>query len=280
MPVALRLAGVGLRALAPLSLPLAATAADAVFSRTSRRPPRDDEAAFLAEARADSIRWNGHRIRTWRWPGSGPRLLLAHGWCSHPGRFAAWGRVARAAGAELVAFDAPGHGQSTGWRASMPEIARALRAVADSVGRCDAVIGHSVGGAAALFALTQGLAIPRLVTLAAPAEVSAWLDRFIAALRLPEAVGQALRQRLLHRLGVTLDELDLPRRVATLPTRALLVHDSDDSDVPPAAATALARNWPSAEVWLTRGLGHRALLRDPTVIARTVGFAAGDQNGL
>ncbi len=34
----------------------------------------------------------------------------------------------------------------------------------------------------------------------------------------------------------------------------------------------IARAWPGAELYTTTGLGHRALLWNPEVIRRTVGF--------
>jgi pimeloyl-ACP methyl ester carboxylesterase len=275
------------RALGAVSLPAGACLADALFSRTRRRAPRAEEAAFLARATAGTIQVRGERIRTWRWPGRGPRILLAHGWGSHAGRFAVLAEAALTAGAEVIAFDAPGHGESSGWRASMPEVACCLRAVADQAAPIHAVIGHSLGGAAALLAACQGLPVSRLITVAAPARVTEWLDQFRDLLDLPDPLDHALRQRLLRRLRVTEAELDLPSRVGQLRTPALVVHDADDTEVGVAAALALTAGWPSATLVRTTGLGHHAILRDPAVIDRVVAFALAappgrtdDQNGL
>jgi pimeloyl-ACP methyl ester carboxylesterase len=52
----------------------------------------------------------------------------------------------------------------------------------------------------------------------------------------------------------------------------LIVHDRDDSDVPYTHGEEIAAAWPGAELLTTNGLGHRAVLRDPAVIQRTVTF--------
>lgn len=256
--------------------PRAATAlADAMFCRTTRRPPRPNEIAFLAQAERGSVHAVGQRIATYRWPGTGPRILLAHGWGSHPGRFAAMADMLLAAGADLVAFDAPGHGASSGWRATMPEFARTMRVVADHHGPLDAIVGHSLGGAAAIFAAGRGMAVDRLVTVATPSAVGGWLDQLRDALELSTRVDRMLRERLMRRLDVTEAEIDLPRVAPSLTQRGLVIHDADDPDVPMVEAEQLASAWPLASLLRTHGLGHRAILRDPEVIRAAVDFALG-----
>jgi pimeloyl-ACP methyl ester carboxylesterase len=55
---------------------------------------------------------------------------------------------------------------------------------------------------------------------------------------------------------------------------ALLVHDQEDDDVPWQEGATLARTWPGATSVKTQGLGHRRILRDPDVVARSVAFMA------
>ncbi len=256
--------------------PRAASAlADAFFCRTTRRPPRPDEAAFLGSATSGTLPILSQRIVTYRWPGTGPRILLAHGWGSHPGRFAPMAQEFIASGAELVAFDAPGHGGSSGWRASMPEFARTMRVVADQLGPIDAVIGHSLGGAAAIFAASRGMGVDRLVTVATPAAIGGWLDQLRDALELSTRVDRMLRERLMRRLDVTETEIDLPRVAPHLTQSGLVIHDADDPDVPIIEAEQLVGAWPLASLMRTHGLGHRAILRDADVIRAAVDFALG-----
>ncbi|HXH94675.1 MAG TPA: hypothetical protein VNN25_24075, partial [Thermoanaerobaculia bacterium] len=52
----------------------------------------------------------------------------------------------------------------------------------------------------------------------------------------------------------------------------LVIHDEDDADVPARFGHDLADVWPDAVLMLTRNLGHRRILRDPTVIAAAIEF--------
>jgi pimeloyl-ACP methyl ester carboxylesterase len=64
-----------------------------------------------------------------------------------------------------------------------------------------------------------------------------------------------------------------PQRLAhALNVPALILHDADDHDVPWQEGATLAAAWPGATFEKTSGLGHRRILRDPTVVARAVEF--------
>ena len=76
------------------------------------------------------------------------------------------------------------------------------------------------------------------------------------------------------------DDLHIPSLVRELPAAALVIHDRDDTDVPFAHGEEIVGAWTGSRLETTRGLGHRALLRDPSVISRTVAFLAeGDPEG-
>ncbi len=273
-----RVVGAGrlIRTLEAVSPRAAARVAEALFVRTIRPPARPDEAAWLAAATRRSLTVMGQRIAWYRWGLAGaPRVVCAHGWWSHAGRFVQLGQALAAAGFEVVAFDAPGHGRSGGWRASMPEFGRTLRAVVEAAGPMHAAIGHSLGGAATIFATHRGLPVQRAAVLAAPADVMVWVDRYAEALGLSAALDRRVRDRLAARLDVSWDDLNLLAAASTMRIPGLVVHDADDRDVPAEEGRALADRWPGAAFVGTSGLGHRGVLRDPAVITAVVEFVRG-----
>src|SRR6185369_2398833 len=69
-------------------------------------------------------------------------------------------------------------------------------------------------------------------------------------------------------------EFELPHSVAQARAPALVIHDVDDREVSFASGAALARAWAGARIVLTRGLGHRAILRAPAVVQDTLDFLA------
>jgi pimeloyl-ACP methyl ester carboxylesterase len=255
---------------------LAARWAETLFCTPPRHQPRSGDEAFLATGRRSTVRWDGQDLAVWEWgPERTPAVLLVHGWGSRAGRFSVMGRGLVEAGHRVVAYDAPAHGRSTGQLASVVEFARALRAVADQVGPVESLVGHSLGGAAIVLALRDGLVAQRVVLLAAPADVTRFATAFADHLRLTEATRQAMRRNLERRLRARWDELHLPAIVRRLRVPALLLHDRGDPDVPYRHAEEIAAAWPGARLLATEDLGHRAILRDASVVRSTVAFLAG-----
>jgi hypothetical protein len=85
---------------------------------------------------------------------------------------------------------------------------------------------------------------------------------------------EGMRRRTERRLGFRWAELDVTRHASARTQPLLVVHDLEDDEVPHADGAAIASAWPGARLLSTRGLGHRRILRDPEVVAATVGFVA------
>jgi pimeloyl-ACP methyl ester carboxylesterase len=203
-------------------------------------------------------------------------VVLAHGWGARAGRFSSIAQALVTAGFRVVLFDAPAHGESEGEQASLPQFARALRAVGVAVGPVHGLVGHSLGGAAVSLALHQGLRSERAVLLAPPADVFLFTDAFAEHLKIPIPARRVMQQNLETRLQITWKELHIPTLARSMGTAALIIHDVEDPDVPFSHGREIADAWPGAMLFSTTGLGHRAILRNPEVIQRLVLFLQGD----
>jgi pimeloyl-ACP methyl ester carboxylesterase len=250
---------------------VAARWAEAIFCSPPRPQPRAPEEAFLATGSRLTVQSEGQDVAVWTW-GAGPVVVLAHGWGGRAGRFHVLATALAEAGFRVALFDAPAHGESMGRLASLPQFARALRAVADAVGPVHGVVGHSLGGAAVSLAMRDGLTARRAVLLAAPSDVVVFSQAFAEHLRIPSRAHTVMRQNLEDRLQIRWEELHIPTFARGMTVPALIVHDHEDPDVPFAHGEEIARAWPGAELFATTGLGHRAILWNPEVIRRTVGF--------
>ena len=250
---------------------VAARWAETIFCRPPRHDPRPAEEAFLATGARTSVRGADGDLAVWRW-GDGPLVLLAHGWGGRAGRFSALAASLLAQGYGVVLFDAPAHGASLGTQASLPQFATALQHVASAVEPIHGLVGHSLGGAAVSLALHRGLSARRAVLLAPPADVFVFSHAFAEHLRIPHRARTMMRRNLEHRLQISWDALHIPTLARSRAVPMLLVHDREDPDVPYAHAVEIAEAWPGAELLTTSGLGHRALLRNPEVVRRTIEF--------
>lgn len=228
---------------------------------------------FLARGNGFELKVDGRRVVGWTW-GQGPTTYLVHGWGSRAGRLYPLGEALVASGRRLVMFDAPGHGASARGSTSMPAFARALRAVVAREGIPDAVVAHSMGGAATALAASWGLDARRFVLLAPAANPAEWARSIGEVLQLDRKVMLRLRERSERRLRMSWQELDARAHAARMTAPLLVIHDHTDDTVPFSHGADIARMWPGATLVETSGLGHRDLLHDSLVISRVLEFVA------
>ncbi len=248
-------------------------AARHAFSTPERIALTADELAALAGAEQAPLRHEGHRLARWTL-GSGPRVVLVHGWNSRGSHLLGFARPLVAAGFSVTLFDLPGHGDSGGHAASVVHAGRALRAVMADVGEVHGVIGHSMGSAAALLAFAHGLAVRRSVHLAGPSSLTPMVQGLARAQALGPADTAAFADWVERFIGTPIANVDLPRLQHGLRHPGLIVHDPEDRTVPFAASEALHAAWAGSRLEPVSGLGHRRLLTDAGVIARSVSFIA------
>ena len=258
-----------------ISTPWAARCAEALFFTPPR--PRKSRAALPAGAQRLDVQTRYGRVAAWSW-GSGPVVYLVHGWGGRAEQLGAFVAPLVGRGFRVIAMDGPGHGESSGRRTSGVEIGRALAEVAAQCGPARGVIAHSLGAAAATFAVREGLAVERLAFVGPPADPLTWVARFGRQLGLGAAVMAEMRRHSERRIQARWDDLPLvPLRGLPNPPPLLVVHDRDDREVRSADGAAIAAAWPGARLLETEGLGHRRVLRDPAVVGTVAAFLAGDE---
>lgn len=243
-----------------------------------RTPPRQKrlrrERDILAAARFRQVRAGAARLATWQW-GEGPAVLLVHGWGGHAGRLAPFVRPLVEEGFSVISFDAPGHGDSSGARSSLPEFVQATRAVVKAYGGVVGLVGHSIGAAACALALRDGVRAERVVLIAPAVDPEQYSGRFASLFGIPASVRRAMVRRFERRYNICWDALCISRDVPGEAAPALVFHDRRDSKVPLRDGKAIANAWPGAQLIVTRGLGHHRILRDPDVVRCAVGFLRG-----
>jgi pimeloyl-ACP methyl ester carboxylesterase len=261
------------RGLTPIAPAAAAEFAVALFRRPPARKDSDGERSALAAADRIDVTLDGRRLAAWRW-GDGPPVLLVHGWGSRGARLASFVGPLTKAGFSAVAFDAPGHGASAGRLSSLPQFIAAIEEVARRFGPVEAVVAHSMGGAAATLAMGRGLAIGRAVFLAPVADPAGYSERFAEMVGLAPALLVRMKEKIERRFGSRWEEFDVIAAARKMTVPLLVFHDRNDRDVAWGDGAAISAAWPGAEIVSTEGLGHRQIVQDPGVVARAVAFLA------
>jgi alpha-beta hydrolase superfamily lysophospholipase len=128
--------------------------------RSKRRgTPRDpdDGTQFVVDT-------DDGKVVVWRW-GQGPAVLLIHGWQADHSDMLGFLAPLLAAGMSVITLDLPAHGLSSGETATIPQLAKVVRSVANVCGPIRGLIAHSMGAAVSILALSHGLELERVVLI-------------------------------------------------------------------------------------------------------------------
>ena len=252
-----------------------------IFSTPFRSSRARAASASTAGAREERLTVDGIEIATYLWGDATqqPYVLFAHGWSSHGTRIAPWIEPLQAAGYAVVAFDQAGHGKSGGHRTTLPDFACHLLAVGQHYGPAAAVLGHSLGGAAAAVALARGLAAERAILIAPAADPLAAMERFSRLVWLGVPFGRRLAMFFERETRVPIDDLQAHRNAPMIGRPALIVHDVEDREVPWSEGERYARLWHGARMLSTRGYGHNRIAEHPDVIADALRFLRSEPVG-
>lgn len=235
------------------------------------RPPKDRQPLALEDGEALRIATPEGELALQR-AGTGPLVLLLHGWEGQASDMAVFVAPLRHAGFGVLAMDLPAHGASAGQQMSIPQAARALIAVGKALGPLHSAIAHSIGTGVLAEALHAGLSVRRAVLIASPGHYERFARGFADAAGLDTHATEAMLGALQKMIGRDVRDISLPRRAPHLVQPALFIHSSDDRIAAVEDSLASAAAWPGARHIRADGLGHRRILSDPAVVAATIAF--------
>ena len=134
------------------------------------------------------------------------------------------------------------------------------------------VIAHSIGGAATLLAVRNGLRLDRVVLLAPPSDMRGFIDLFGEHIGLPQRSQQGMARRAAAWFGIDWRQMEVAHWAEGDLPPVLVFHDRGDRVVPLGHGERIRAVWGRAELITTEGLGHRRIRRDDDVIRRAVSF--------
>lgn len=215
---------------------------------------------------------NGYR---WNYP-QAQKVLILHGFGSAAHKFEDYATLLVVKGFEVLAFDAPAHGESEGDTTNAIEYNEMIKEVMQQFGPIEHFIAHSFGAISLSLALEQ---VPhdentKVVFIAPATETTSAVDGAFSMLKLKnEGVRNEFEKIILNLTGKNVAWFSIRRAMHNIKASVLWIHDEDDDITPWADALKVKEdNHPNIKFVLTKGLGHQKIYHDKSVKKQVIDF--------
>ncbi len=213
--------------------------------------------AYLDNAKDELHTVGSHKIQSYKWQGNKETVLLIHGWESNTFRWRNLVEKLTAANYNIIAFDAPGHGYSSGDKLYVPLYAEVLQFMIKKYNP-KSIVAHSLGGMTVLYNehVNKNRNLEKIVTIGSPSEFHEIMSDYQNILKFNGKVHKSLSNYIENRFGFTIDDFSSPKYVQNISQKGLLFHDKHDKIAPFHGSENVHVNWKNSELVVTEGLGH------------------------
>lgn len=251
--------------------------AEHAFRLFSTPYQRSKNKAQLQHAETLNFTFGGLVISGYRWNHPKPKkILILHGFGSAAHKFADYVRPLTEKGYEVLAFDAPAHGNSSGKTTNAIEYSRMIKKVIDDFGPISGFIAHSFGGIALSLTLEDMEldAGTKIVFIAPATETTTAVNTAFKMLKLKdEKVRNEFDNIIFEVSGKRTEWFSIRRAMHHIKAPVLWIHDEDDEITPWADAVKVKDdNHPHISFVLTKGLGHQKIYRDDAIKNKVIEF--------
>lgn len=263
------------RVLGVLTPLLAANWAYRIWFSTRRYRESAHDRRWRKQARMQMLDHEYGRIAVYCWgEPDQPVVMCLHGWNGRASQFATMIPSLLKVGYQVVAFDAPGHGQSDGESSNLLRMAAVLQTLAQQHAPIKAVITHSFGGMVAAYAIKHhDIEVEKLVMIAAPVSNHYLIDMFADYLKINQRVMNHFYRKLYREFGEDIFERSsAEQNLKNSKLPILLIHDKQDKSVSWRNSERIVEAAENATAIYTEGHGHRRALRDKKIIKKIVSF--------
>lgn len=261
--------------LATISKKKAAEKAFDLFKTPQRRLKKKLPKIF-SEAQKIQLTVEGNKVKGWRWNHPAERkVLIIHGYESSVINFDRYVRPFIRKGYEVLAFDAPAHGISSGKHITAPLYRNMIKIIHQQYGPVQSYLAHSFGGLAVSLALEEIShdETYRLALIAPATETTTAIDSFFSFLRLPDVIRPEFEKVIVKTGGVSSRWYSIKRAMRNIKAKVKWFHDDEDDVTPITDVINVQKeNYSNIEFVITTGLGHRRIYRDNKVTKAIVDF--------
>lgn len=205
------------------------------------------------------------------WGETGPVLLLVHGWGGSAAQMTPLVKPLVESGFQVLAFDALGHGDSSGKQTDINETIDIIKDLSTKI-ELDGIIAQSTGAIASVMAIADGVAAKKLIVCGAAASVDYYLRTFSQKLKASRQTMGRISYYINTQLKRNIKDFSIINIVPNLKQSALIIHDKNDEVVDYKEAVALSKLWPEARLLLTDSLGHFGIFKDGEMLKTMIDY--------
>lgn len=254
--------------------PLATLFAIKLFGTPIRfkTPARENMMAESAQKKMVLIPELNQEVMVYSYGYSKRKVLLVHGWSGRGTQLFKIADKLLENGFMTISYDAPAHGKSTGKKTMMNEFVKTALFLEKEFGPFEIAIGHSLGAMTVLNSVKQGLNIKKAIVIGSGDMISDIIKEFAAKLQLKPKMVDKIKHKFHKKFGEDIDNYSASIAAKAVKIPTLVLHDTEDADVPVSCSHHIRQNLEQGEILITNGLGHSRILKDSQVIKRIIEF--------
>jgi pimeloyl-ACP methyl ester carboxylesterase len=273
--LALKYVQIKFKLLSSVSKRKAAEKAFELFCTPQLRTKNDLPAIFEKSEKIE-FPFEENIVRGYRWNHPSPKkVLILHGFESSVTNFEKYIEPLIEKGYEVLAFDAPAHGRSSGKTINAVMYKEFVKYIWNNYGPIDSFLTHSFGGLALCLAIEEipHSASVKIVLVAPAAETKTAIDHFFRLLKLDRGVRKEFDNIITEIGGKPPEWYSVSRIAPEIKGQVLFLQDKEDPMTPLSdVKTIMDKNYPNFHFVISEGLGHRRIYRDEQSLKKIMEF--------
>jgi esterase/lipase len=244
------------------------------FAKPFRYKLKDREIPILSQAQKSffKIKKLGKTICCYHWKGKGTKVMLVHGWSGRASNFYKIIEALKDLNCDVYAFDAPAHGKSQGLTTNLQEFIVCLETLLNRWGTFDIILGHSGGGFSSAYVCARRTEIKKLILISPFDRSMDLFEKYYKMIGLGKKAQKLMYTYFFRKMKKDISEFSSSISAQSINSKTLIIHDENDREVELYNSININENLQKGKLFVTKGLGHRRILRTDIVIDKIVSF--------
>ena len=272
-PFKVKIGRFSFKILSKVSTKLSIRMATYLFFRPRRQPFKTFDIEMIKKSKEEIISFDDRLIHTYKWGEiENGKILFVHGWEGKGTSIKHMINPLMSHGWQIISFDAPAHGKSSGNSTDLPEMISTIKQMDYLFGPFDAIISHSFGSLATLHAFKESSINKKLILISSMSNPFTAIKGFQYIFGLNDKIISGLLDNISKRVGKSLEEFKLDSLEFSESNNILLIHDQQDLIAPFSESLYLLKKFHGAKLEQIESVGHHKILSHPMTISLVENF--------